>query len=197
MIAGTFGRSIEEFPDAIQLISDISLGHFAKNGMYDLINPTVPTYVHSNGCQITKMNDCDGCGSNLCTALCCNGACYKAFCPQDQENLIPSTLFIGCDDDGPQTCTIAEYATYEDYDNARSVENTNNFKIEGVQYGLPNGLWVEHRSIWIVVMTILLLCIIFLIDIFSCQFLYSNKKAQGKTFNNKVGDSFRVISSKK
>ena len=37
---------------------------------------------------------------------------------------------MSCSEDGPQSCSIAEYATYEDPENGRMIENTNNFTIE-------------------------------------------------------------------
>ena len=64
-------------PDAIYLSTDIDLGYFASNGVYDLIDQDSAIYVNNEGCKIIKIQGLDSCGTNNCKDLCFDGKCFE------------------------------------------------------------------------------------------------------------------------
>ena len=64
-------------PDAIYLSTDIDLGYFASNGVYDLIDQDSAIYVNNEGCKIIKIQGLDSCGTKNCKDLCFDGKCFE------------------------------------------------------------------------------------------------------------------------
>jgi len=126
----------KELPLAIELVSHVGPSHFTPNGIYELENADLPTYIDKKGCVITNIQGLESCGEREnCKEKCFGkesmGACYEGFCTDQKRS--PPTIFLDCSKYGPHTCTNADYVPYEDSNTEGfMIKNTDKFTISDV-----------------------------------------------------------------
>jgi len=107
-------QSRKALPPAVTLNSIIGPGHFIPNGTYELADPSIPAYANNLGCNITRIQGLDSCGTEYCEKICFKepeGVCFQGFCAERKRS--SPTIFM-CATEDPLTCTNAEYTTFED-----------------------------------------------------------------------------------